>query len=197
MAASSTDVCNSALVKIGVDTISALSDNTKQAKLCNARYQYIVDELLRSHPWNFAKKRVSLALDPTAPAFYFTQRFRIPSDYVRLLFLDFNENDIWTLEGQYINCFVTNLNMLYIFKNYDTTQWDQLFEEAVAWRLAADISYALVQSATLSKQCWDAYKEVLAQARSMNAQERGSIQQVVADDWMNIRGGMWSDPSKF
>ena len=101
------------------------------------------------------------------------------------------------MESGYIMCFTTTLNMLYIFKNYDTTTWDQLFEESVSWRLAADIGYGLVQSTTLVKQCFDAYKDTLAQARSMNAQERGSVQQVVADDWMNVRGGMWADPSKF
>ena len=206
MAASNTDVCNSALVKLGVyPLISALSDNTKPAILCNSRYQYIVDELLRLHPWNFAKKRTSLALSVTVPNYYYLYQFPLPADFVRILDIGFGllagtttqYPDDWALESGNIMCFSTTCNIMYIYKNYDTTTWDQLFEESVAWRLAADIGYGLTQSSTLVQSCYQAYQKTLDLARSMNAQDRGSVQQVQADDWMQIRGGMWSDPSRF
>jgi hypothetical protein len=205
MAASITDVCNSALAKLGVyPLIASISENSKPAYLCNARYQYVVDEVLRSHPWNFAKKRAALGLSVTVPNYYFTQQFPLPSDFSKLLRVDFGNttganstNDEWVLESGNLLCFSTAVNILYIFKNYDTTTWDQLFEEAIAWRLATDICYALTQSASLMKNCADGYKETLLLARSMNAQDRGSVEQIEADDWENVRGGQWQDPSRF
>lgn len=201
MALSETDIANSALVKLGTNTITSLSDNSKEGRLCNLRYHYIRDELLRSHPWNFAKKRISLAVSTTVPAYYYTQQFPLPPDYIRMLDNDLQEDQQWVIEGSNFLCFSTSLNILYIFKQTDTTQYDELFESALAWRLASELAYGLVQSSALAKTCWEAYTETLKLARSVNAQERGALQQVTADDWSSARVksgtfGFGSDPSK-
>lgn len=202
MALSETDICNSALVKLGVDTISALSDNTKAAKLCNARYAYARDTVLASHPWNFAKKRISLALDATTPAYYYTYRFIVPTDAIKLLDNDLDENSEWVLENGYILTFATTMNILYVFKQTDTTKFEPLFTEALAWWLASDLAYALVQSTALMQNCATMFKNVMAEARSKNAQERGSLLAVVADNWTQARVtsgsslGLSDDPAK-
>lgn len=201
MAASETDIANSALVKIGVDTISALSDNTKAAKLCNARYAYTRDEILSQHPWNCAKKRASLALDGAAPAYYFTARFALPADFMKWFDSDMDLDDEWSLESGYILNFKSTLNITYIYKLTDTTKFDPLLTESIAWRLAADLAYPMVQSVTLAQQCWKAFGDTMALARSKNAQERGSIQQVGAYDWLQARLtsnglGTSNDPSR-
>tara|TARA_R100001530_G_scaffold114015_1_gene80959 strand:+ start:206 stop:1021 length:816 start_codon:yes stop_codon:yes gene_type:complete len=63
MASSEVAICNSALIKLGAAEISSLSDTNKRAQLCNAQYSKLRDELLRSHPWNFAIGRKVLSLD--------------------------------------------------------------------------------------------------------------------------------------
>jgi len=60
MATSDVEICNSALQKIGAETITTLSDNTRRAALCNRQYDKVRKKLLRAHPWNFAIRRAAL-----------------------------------------------------------------------------------------------------------------------------------------
>ena len=65
--ASVVDICNSALNLLGASTISALTDDSKNARLCNQRYEPVRNRVFRSHAWNCLTKRVQLAKDSTAP----------------------------------------------------------------------------------------------------------------------------------
>lgn len=78
--ASEVEICNSALIKLGDDTITSLTDDSKRARLCNAQFARLRDEVLRAHPWNFAIRRASLAKLSQAPAFEFAAAFRLPED---------------------------------------------------------------------------------------------------------------------
>ncbi len=60
MATSDVEICNSALQKLGAETITTLADNSRRASLCNRQYDKIRKKLLRAHPWNFAIKRAAL-----------------------------------------------------------------------------------------------------------------------------------------
>ncbi|BCV03963.1 MAG: hypothetical protein CM15mV76_490 [uncultured marine virus] len=46
--ASVVDICNSALNLLGASTISALTEDSKNARLCNQRYEPIRDRMFRS-----------------------------------------------------------------------------------------------------------------------------------------------------
>lgn len=61
MATSDVEICNSALAKLGAESITSLSDTTRRAVLCNRQYDKIRKKMLRMHPWNFAIKRVWLS----------------------------------------------------------------------------------------------------------------------------------------
>lgn len=66
--ATQTEICNRALIRIGADTIVDITENSKEGRLCNILYDQIRKDLLRSHPWNFAIRRIILAPDAnTAP----------------------------------------------------------------------------------------------------------------------------------
>lgn len=56
------DVANSALVKLGARTITALTDNKPTAEACNERIDDCRKTVLRAHPWNFAVDRRELTL---------------------------------------------------------------------------------------------------------------------------------------
>ena len=73
--ASVVDICNGALNQLGATTILSLTEDSKNARLCNARYTQVRDALFRSHPWNCLQKRVQLAADTTAPAWGFTSAY--------------------------------------------------------------------------------------------------------------------------
>lgn len=91
------DICNAALTKLGVSLIVSLSDTSTQGLACNAIYPIARDALLRSHPWNFARVWVNLALLSTTPLqlsikpdphyqseILYTGAYQLPSDCVRV-----------------------------------------------------------------------------------------------------------------
>ncbi len=69
--ASVVDICNGALNQLGASTILTLTEDSKNARLLNARYTQVRDSLFRNHPWNCLQKRVELAADTATPAWGF------------------------------------------------------------------------------------------------------------------------------
>lgn len=53
-------ICNKALRILGAKTITTLDDETEPARILNDVYDEILDEVLSSHPWNFAIVRANL-----------------------------------------------------------------------------------------------------------------------------------------
>ena len=60
------DICNRALDKLGVESITDFSDETKQARICSRNYDTLRRKLLRSHLWNFASKRALLITETSS-----------------------------------------------------------------------------------------------------------------------------------
>src|SRR3990172_10813312 len=81
--ASEIEIANSALRKIGADTITSFDQGTPSANFMDDRFDGARDELLRLHPWNFATKREELAREATAPEFEFNYFYTLPSDWIR------------------------------------------------------------------------------------------------------------------
>ena len=73
--ASVVNICNSALNLIGASTISALTEDTKNARLCNQRYEPVRNRVFRSHNWNCLIKRVQLAANSTDPVIEFAKSY--------------------------------------------------------------------------------------------------------------------------
>lgn len=176
---SDVNICNSALIKLGVETITALSDNTRQAKLCNEQYNKLRKSLLREHPWNFAVKRASLTASMTAPAWGFSHQFALPNDYLRLVDLEYTQ-DKYQIENSVILANRDTLNLRYIYDVTDTTKFTSDFSELLAMRIAVDLSYVLVQSNSLTQQLVGLYDRKLRDVRSFDGQENPA--QDVTDD---------------
>ena len=99
--ASVVDICNGALNQLGATTILSLTEDSKNARLCNQRFTQVRDAVFRSHPWNCLQKRQELAADTTAPAWGFKFAYTLPADCLRLLrILDYDSN--YKVEGRKI-----------------------------------------------------------------------------------------------
>ena len=143
MAASETDIVNDALGRLGISPIMALTDATKQAQFSNRFYESTRDEVLASHPWNFATKRAVLAQLATAPEFEWLFAYQLPSDNLRLLQLNGYELgrtlDTWAIEGNKLLTDSDKAEVRYIARVTDTTLYPALFSEALSIKLAAKL----------------------------------------------------------
>lgn len=183
----SVTICNSALLKLGADKISSLSETTRAATVCNALYAYLRDEVMSSSPWKFAIKRAIFTPTGTTPDFGWDNEYDIPSDCLRLLTADDSHIE-WVQEGEKILSNETTLNMTYIFQNTDESSWSPLFAESLAWRLCMELSLALTQSTTMRDLAEKSYQKSLDQARSVNA-VIGMQPVLIADVWSDARKG--------
>lgn len=171
--ASEVDICNSALTKIGAERITSLADNTRQAILCNAQYPLIRDSLLSVHSWNFAIKRADLVVTGNDPEYEFENEYTLPADCLRVIDTQF-EDTFYQVEGDKLYANVSELKIRYIAKITDTTKFSPKFVELLALALAIDLSYSLLQSASLTQNLDALYQRRLRDARSIDAQENPS-----------------------
>lgn len=80
------DIWNIALNNMGSrKQIVSESEDGFVADQMRLRYDPVRLALLEHHPWNFAMKRVALALSANTPAFGFANAFVLPSDFVRMV----------------------------------------------------------------------------------------------------------------
>jgi hypothetical protein len=170
--ASDVDICNSALNAIGASNIISLTEDSRAARVCNQRYEFVRDSVFRAHPWNCLISRVEVAADSTAPAFEFEYAHTLPTDPYCLRVLRPQDPDsVFKIEGRKLLANTTPFKFIYISRVTDPNQYDQLLIEALAARLAADISYALVNSATLTQSLYAIYESKLSEARFVDATE--------------------------
>lgn len=86
--ASEADICNGALVCVGVGQfLDNLSEDTAEARACDQIYARTRDALLEKAPWKFARRRAVLALS-TEERTGWAYVYALPSDCLAPLFLD-------------------------------------------------------------------------------------------------------------
>jgi hypothetical protein len=185
--ASSTEICNSALIKLGASRITALTDDSKEARICNDQYDKLRQDLLREHPWNFASKRATLAKTATVPEFEFDSEFQIPTDCLRVLRLDQdNITEKFKIESDKLLANVDSIKILYISDIADVNLFDANFKEALAWRLAGDLAYSLIQSNNLASQIIQRADNQVRMAKHYDAQE-GKPDDLIYDQFVASR----------
>ena len=143
------DICNEAMDLLGAATITALTENSKEARLCNRRFDTVRDAVLRAHSWNVAITRASLAADSAAPAFGFSTQFTLPTDPYCLRVISFwnanvnndiaayDSNVMYKIEGRKILSNESTCSIIYIGRVTDTELYDSLLSSTIAHRLAS------------------------------------------------------------
>jgi len=191
--ASVVDICNGALNQLGASTILTLTEDSKNARLCNARYTQVRDSVFRSHPWNCLQKRLQLAADTATPAWGFTKQYTLPADCLRVLtILDYDADYI--IEGRKILTDNSTMKILYISRVEDPNEYDELLRETLSAALAADIAYAITSSNPTATNMFNLFQSKLKEARFVDSTEgqnlspdKGMADVIGADTFINSR----------
>ena len=164
------DICNSALARCGAEQIKSLTEENKRAKVIAAQYEITLRELLNDSPWNFAIARVELEQNSVEPLFGYRYGYDLPTDSIKVL--EVEHNIPFRVEGDYIFSDLNEkIKIKYVKFIDDPTKYSGSFIKAFYLKLAEDISYSLVQSASLQGQITQEAERYLRKARSMNSQE--------------------------
>jgi hypothetical protein len=170
--ATGVSICSNALLMLGAQTINSLDDPTDRAKICSNLYPTVRDDLLRSHPWNCTLKRVLLAPDAVAPAFGYSAKFELPSDFLRVLEVSDNGMFIdYLVEGRSIHANSSSLQLRYVYRNEVENTWDANLVMLLTLAMAAAIAYPITQSASMQANMEQKLSMAKKVASSIDGQE--------------------------
>lgn len=190
--ASKTEIGNRALSKLGEGRVSNIdTDNIKAAKVIRFMWDIIRDALLAEYPWSFALTRTQLPSDADAPAWGYNNKYTLPPDYLALV--EIKGNPDYRLESDAASGgirILTNesapLYILYIRRVTNTGEFDPLFVEAFATRLAFEGCEEITQSNTKKQLLAEEYQTSIKRAYANNAIQ-SPPQQLQTDQWVLAR----------
>lgn len=195
--ASTVDIMNLALTKIGAAQISDPLQEDKSASVMSAIFDSCRDAELAAHPWSFAITRAQLPALTNAPSFDWARAFPLPvgnSACLRLVevggrWVFTTRCDEFEVEGGAILTDMGSpLKVRYVQRLTNTGLFPPLFVQALACRLAAEGAESITQSIAKRQQAWSEYKEALQIAKRVNAIERPP-QSVTPTTWELAAGG--------
>ena len=86
---------------------------------------------------------------------------------IKLEFLD----TVYRIEGRKLLTNESQLKLIYVGRDENVSNYDQLLSESIAAGMASDLAYPLVGSNTLAQQMFDMYQRKLSEARFVDATE--------------------------
>ncbi|MEJ2895813.1 hypothetical protein RVU96_16790 [Bordetella avium] len=170
-------ICSNALLRLGGSPISSFEDPSKYAPAAGNIWPTVRDAILRAHYWNFATKRVLLAPRADAPAFDYRFAFDVPGDWLRTLQVgQAGWAHEFQKEGRSILANINPLPLVYIFRNDETSTWDDAVVEVAELKMAAALAYLVTASTSLRDSYNQEADVMLARAKSLDGQD-GSPEQ--------------------
>jgi hypothetical protein len=178
MAVSEVSICNYALRLVGGDRITVLDTTTTNGARCDDLFDYLRDDLLRCHHWNFATRMAQLTVANDTPTFEFDFAYTLPADFLRIISV--HDNDAASGNLDYLNmdlgdgtqvlatsadaCYIK-----YIAQITDVTKYPADFVMAFQLALARDLAIVVPNSNTVKDELKDAAKAALFRAKSADA----------------------------
>ena len=204
---SRTGIANMALSHVGANsTLENLdSDKTEEAKQCRIWYDFSRQQVLEVFDWNFARRRIGLALhgdvisetatDPWAGVWGF--RYQYPADGIIIRKIqnpnappgDASPFDVeLSVDGE-TKSILTNVEdavVVYTFDLKANELFSATFVQAFSHLLASQIAWSLVQKRKVQTDQFTLYRTVLPAAAAINANEQVKPPPREAE-WIRIR----------
>lgn len=197
-------VCNHALVLCGASPITALADDSANARALNAVFSDALKGFLTECRWSFSTTRSTMVTNSTTDLFpweyaeeaYIYDRPGTTGSCLRI----WGMSDVyatWREEGEYIISDTADLGARWTWENSELGLWRPKAVTAFKDKLCSDISYMIINSVKKAEAFLAKYETVsLPQAMAENAQT-GEQQEVKDDAWANAKYyGLGGNPSR-
>lgn len=173
-----TDLANYALAHLGEPTISSIAGTSNVERLCGRFIDDVKREVIRSHRWNCATKRATLAQLETAPNHGLDHAYQLPGDFLRLLEVNGEE---WEGSDQYFEVengekIVTDADEVEIryIAEIGVDDMDPLLAEAIALKLASKLAVPITGKLDNQTQMVALYNQCVRKAAATDAIETKS-----------------------
>lgn len=168
--ATEVSICSNALILIGEEEITSLSEETREAQLCNALYGTTRDTLLQSHPWRFSLGQASLARLSATPEYDYKYAYQLPADMLRLI--DVEANAIkWDIFENRIYTDATEVKVIYQFRP-GPEKFPAYFVNALQLQMATALAVSLSEDESKSDLFERRANRATRMARNIDSQQR-------------------------
>jgi len=196
-------IVNHALLLCGASPITALTDDSANARAMNAIYEDARKSFLTQCRWTFATTRSTLATNSTTDLFpweydeegYVYDRPGTTGSCLRIWGMSEN-NAIWREESGYIISDAANLGARWTWDNSEVGTWPPTAVTAFKDKLCSDVSYMIINDVNKAQAFLEKYKQVsLPEAMADNSQT-GMQQEVIDDTWPLAKYGQGGNPAR-
>ena len=175
--ATKVELANGALSKIGAHAITSFVENTPEARLASSRYELCKRFVLGCIDWSFARTRLVLTTEATAPSFGYDYSAILPTDFLRIYRLADSDDvvvDDYTRESNKLLSNKSELRLIYIKDAQDADLNDPNFNEAMIYYLASDFLSNLGRSGDKHVAFYDQkFQKVMAKAAANDGRNSG------------------------
>ena len=196
-------ICNHALVLCGASPITALTDDSANARSLNAIYENARKGFLTECRWTFSTTRSTLVTNSTTNLFpwtfdeegYVYNRPGTTGSCLRIW--DMSTIDaIWREEGEYIISDTASLGARWTWDNSEVGLWRPKAITAFMDKLCSDICYMIINSVTKAEAFLKKYEGVSLPSAMAENSQTGMQQEVIDDAWAKAKFGQGGNPAR-
>lgn len=192
MATTKVDICSTALVMIGANTITSFSDNSTEANVCNVVYEDILKSALTRHRWRFATEQSQLSLLSSAPTGRYAYAYQLPTSPELLQLITLTVNDIVIPYERYGDkVFLDNYGSSstvvcdYVYRA-DESEFPPHFILALEYTLASLFAGSIARDSGMIKQFAEMAERQYLIAKNVDSAER-TTKQLDQSRFINLR----------
>jgi hypothetical protein len=189
-------IYNLALDIVNTRPVASTSELSPECRWLNRNYEHYVRVALRTELWNFAKELHELNQQVATPANYlWTYGFDLPVDWLRVIPPRYNGARTGSLIKYEVagNTLFANHEIVrtgIIVDKQNPGEWDSLFAEYVAARLAHGLAHTLTHKASFKAETKQVLQEAYDVAASVNAFE-SPVDDTETHDVIRVRSQSW------
>lgn len=190
--ASKVSIANFAIfVELGLDQITALTEDSKAARIVNLLFDDTAKEVMNEGAWASATFRQLLAQDATAPSWEFNFRYILPADPLFLGLLKINElipgDTVYKVESGFLLTDANPVSLLYKGFQTDTEQYGSFLTRAITLRLASKMCYGLTGNEKLKELLLLEYRDSVDHGLAVDGTQSSGDDITITNDLKEVR----------
>ena len=178
MATTKVDICSTALIMIGANSITSFSDDSTEATVCNTVYEDILKASLTRHRWRFATEQKQLSLLTATPTGRYAYAYQLPTSPELLQLITLTVNDFVIPYERYgdkvfLDNYASNSSVIadYTFRQ-DEAEFPPHFILALEYHLASLFAGSIARDSGMIKQFAEMSERQYLIAKNIDSSEK-------------------------
>lgn len=184
-------IINRALSRLAQQRIISLNDDTNAAKLVNAIYDEVAEEVMSRGAWTSTLFRAQLSRLSDTPTFGYRYTYQLPTlpRCIRVLGVDEYRPGIidWKVEGDKLLTDEPAISIKYIGFVEDAQKYDVDLKQAIVWALVAEMCYTFTGKDDTADRLADKAERKINDLLSMNGLNSGSNDSIPSNMFVDVR----------